>query len=154
MSNRNFTHNSNFTFQTNLFGDNTTYGIQEVALPGMSFSHIQIGRQSVLGNLQGDTLNYNDLSINIIMDEELKIWKEIVSTLQDKMRSPDQGIGKQVEKIGFLEIQDDNTHKVLKLEFHGMMIESIDDLSYNTNSEDDIITVGVNLKYDYYTIVN
>jgi len=151
--NRNFTHNSNFIFQTNLFGEETMYGIQEVALPGMSFSHIQVGRQSVMGNVQGDTITYNELSVNIIMDEDLFIWKEIVDTLQNKMRHPDQGIGERVEKIGYLEIHDDNTNKVLKLEFHGMMVESIDDMSYNTNSDDDIITVGVNIKYDYYTLV-
>ena len=150
---RNFTHNSNFIFQTNLFGEETTYSIQEVALPGMGFSHVEVGKSSVLGNLQGDTINYNDLSIGVIMDEELLIWKEIVGTMQNKMRDPYSGTGDIESKYGHLEIHDDNSKLVLKLEFTGIMIESIDDLAYNTNADDEIITVNINLKYDYYTIV-
>lgn len=151
MSTRNFTHNSNFIFGTNLFGEETTYAIQECTLPGVTFSHIDIGRQSVMGHMQGDTLVYNDLSISIIIDEELKTWKEIVQSMQ-QMRNPVDGNGKIIEKMGWLEIHDDNTNKILKLDFVGMMLESIDDLQYSTNSEDEIITCSIGLKYDYYTI--
>ena len=36
---RNFTHTSNFIFQTNLFTEEETgYSIQEVSVPGLSFS--------------------------------------------------------------------------------------------------------------------
>ena len=154
MSIRNFTHNSNFIFTTNLFNDEqTSYGIQEVNLPGMSFSHIQVQRHSVLGNIQGDTITYNDLSLNIIVDEELNTWKEIVNKMQE-MRNPDVSTAEKKEEMGYLEIQDDNTNKVLKLEFYGMIVESIDDLAYSTNGEDEIITMGVTIKYDYYQIVD
>jgi len=154
MSIRNFTHNSNFIFTTNLFNDEqTSYGIQEVNLPGMSFSHIQVQRHSVLGNIQGDTITYNDLSLNIIVDEELNTWKEIVNKMQE-MRNPEISTAEKKEEMGYLEIQDDNTNKVLKLEFYGMIVESIDDLAYSTNGEDEIITMGVTIKYDYYQIVD
>ena len=154
MSIRNFTHNSNFIFTTNLFNDEqTSYGIQEVNLPGISFSHIQVQRHSVLGNIQGDTITYNDLSLNIIVDEELNTWKEIVNKMQE-MRNPEISTAEKKEEMGYLEIQDDNTNKVLKLEFYGMIVESIDDLAYSTNGEDEIITMGVTIKYDYYQIVD
>lgn len=151
---RNFTHNSNFFFQTNLFEDEETiYAIQECNLPGLAFNHIEVPRHAILGNVQGDTITYNDLTLNLIMDENLFVWKAIVSKMQ-KMREPENSTAEQIEKIGFLEIQDDNTNKVLKLEFKGMMIESIDDLQYSTNSEDEIITCSVNIKYDYFIIVD
>ncbi|MEA3485959.1 MAG: hypothetical protein U9R03_04555, partial [Candidatus Aerophobetes bacterium] len=75
----------------------------------------------------------------------------IVQSMQ-QMRNPVDGNGKIIEKMGWLEIHDDNTNKILKLDFVGMMLESIDDLSYNTNSSDEIITCSIGLKYDYYTI--
>ena len=151
-SNRNFTHNSNFMFQTNLFKEEETiYAIQECNLPGMSFSHIQLSKSSVFGNMQGDTLTYNDLLISIIIDEELLVWKEIVNNLQ-KMRNP-ESTGEQIMKIGYLIIQDDNTNEVLRLEFTDMMVENIDDLNYSTNTDDEIITCTVTIRYDYYTIL-
>jgi hypothetical protein len=153
MSTRNFTHNSNFFFSSNLFSEEeTSYAIQECPLPGLSFSHIQTSARSVLGNLQGDTLTYNDLIINFIIDEELIVWKEIVNKML-LMRNPENNLGEQIEKYSYLEIHDDNSNVVLKLEFVGCMIESIDDLSYNTTSQDEIITCSITIKYDYYNIV-
>jgi len=149
---RNFTHNSNFLFQTNLFTEEeTTYAIQECPLPGLSFSHIQIGARSVLGNVQGDTLNFNDLTISLIIDEELKVWKEIVQKML-KMRNPENSLGEQIQKYSYLEIHDDNSKEVLKLEFIDCTIESIDDLMYNTTSQDEVITCSVTIKYDYYIV--
>jgi len=154
MSNlRNFTHTSNFVFQTNLFTEEeTAYSIQEAPLPGLAFSHIQTSRNAVLGNIQGDTITYNDLTLSFIMDEKLTIWKEIVGKMI-KMRDPNQITAEQIEKYGYLEIHDDNSKEVLKLEFINCMIESIDDLQYSTTSEDEIITCSVTIKYDYYNIV-
>jgi len=150
---RNFTHTSNFTFQTNLFTEEeTAYSVQEAPLPGLSFSHIQTSRNAVFGNIQGDTITYNDLTLSFIMDEKLTIWKEIVGKMI-KMRDPNQVTAEQIEKYGYLEIHDDNSKEVLKLEFVNCMIESIDDLQYSTTSEDEIITCSVTIKYDYYNIV-
>lgn len=150
---RNFSHNSNFVFQTNLFEDEETiYGIQGVNLPGVNFTHVQVQRSAIMGNIQGDTMIYNDLSVQLIMDEKLVIWKSIMSKLQ-KMREPGHSTSEQIERMGYLIIQDDNANQMLKLEFTGMMIESIDDLQFASNSDDEIITCGVTIKYDYFTVV-
>lgn len=151
-ANRNFSHNSNFFFQTNLFSEEeTSYAVQECNLPGMSFSHIQLGRSAVLGNIEGDTVSYNDLIVSLIIDEKLTVWKEIINKMQ-KMRDPISSEGELIEKKGFLEIHDDNSNLVLKLEFYNMMLEVIDDLNYNTTSEDEVITCTVTIRYDYYTV--
>ena len=152
MSNtRNFTHNSNFFFGTNLFGDEALFNIQTCNLPGLNFAHIQAGKQSSMLNFQADTLNFNDLTVDIIVDEKLEIWKDIAGSLL-KMRDAETGFSEMIEKNSWLEIQDDNAHKVLKLKFSNCLIESIDDLVYNTNADDEIITCSVTIRYDYYEI--
>jgi hypothetical protein len=149
---RNFTHNSNFFFGTNLFGEETMFNIQTCNLPGLNFSHIQTGRQSSLLNFQGDTLTFNDLTVDIIVDEDLEIWKDIAGSML-KMRDAESGHGELIEKNSWLDIHDDNGKSVLKLRFKNCLIESIDDLAYNTNADDEIITVSVTIKYDYYEII-
>jgi len=150
---RSFSHNSNFFFQTNLFNEEeTSYAIQEVNLPGVSFSHIQTSARSVMGNIQGDTLTFNDLTLNLIIDEDLVVWKEIMNKILE-MRNPENELGKQIEKYSYLEIHDDNSNKILKLEFINCMIESIDDLAYNTTSEDEVITCSITIKYDYFVVI-
>jgi hypothetical protein len=152
MSNtRNFTHNSNFFFGTNLFGDESLFNIQTVNLPGLNFAHIQAGRQSSMLNFQADTLNFNDLTVDIIVDEKLEVWKDIAGSML-KMREAESGYGELIEKNSWLEIQDDNGGSVLKLKFTNCLIESMDDLAYNTNADDEIITMSVTIRYDYYEI--
>jgi len=148
---RNFAHTSNFAFGTNLFGESTVYSVQECNLPGISFNHIEVAKRAVFGNIQGDTLTYNNLYINIILDEDLKNWIEIVSSLQ-KMRDPTTTNGISISEDSWLEIHDDNSNRVLKLSFKNCILETIEDVAFSTTSEDEILTVGINIKYDYYTI--
>jgi len=152
---RNFTHTSNFLFITNLFGKETTYYIQGVNLPGLNFSHIETSHRGGNLKLQGDTLVFNDLILNFIIDENLTVWKEITEIML-KMRKPDNGSFTSKEdykKYSYLEIHDDNSNKILKLEFIDSRIESIEDLMFSTNNSDEIITCTVYLKYDYYNII-
>ena len=148
---RNFTHNSNFLFGSNLFDENTTYAIQTTNLPGIAFNHISVNKSSVQGFLQGDTTSFNDLNINIIIDEKLEIWKSLFKIFL-KMREQDEGTGTENIKNSWLEIQDDNSNKVLKLYFTNCMISDIGDLEFNTTDEDEIITLPVSIKYDYFKL--
>ena len=108
MNTRNFTHNSNFLFTTNLFGEETTYNLQTVNLPGISFSNVQLSKSSIMGNLQGDTPTYSPLNLSFIVDEELKIWKEFINIAQ-KMRDPYPSEAEEIKKYGYIEIHDDNS---------------------------------------------
>jgi len=150
---RNFTHSSNFVFTTTLFGEETSYKLQGMNLPGVSFSHIQISRSAVFGNMQGDTVTYSPLNMQFIVDENLEIWKELVGVIQ-KMRNPETSEGFLNEKYGILEIHDDNSKKVMSLEFTDVMLESIGDLDFSTITDDEILTLDVSVSYDYYTVTS
>jgi len=149
MSVRNFTHKSNFIFGSNLLDENSIYYVQSTNLPGLSLNHISTSTRSMSLNFQGDTLVFNDLNLNIILDEELNTWKDIVNTIF-KMRK--DGVGTLADQTSWLEIHDDNSNLILKLFFHGSLIESIGDVEYESNSEDDILTLPLTIKYNFYSI--
>jgi len=151
MSNKNFTHNSNYYFGTTLFTDNVLYNIQQVNLPGVAFSHIKTSKSSVEGFLTGDTLVFNALNVNIIVDEKLETWQSIMSTIF-VMREQDKGLGSDLEGQAWIVLQDDNGHNILKVTYHSARIESIGDLEFNSISEDEIITLDIGLVYDNFTI--
>jgi len=148
---RNFSHTSNFIFTTTLFGEETTYALQSVNLPGISFSHITTSKSAVMFNLEGDTPTYSPLSAAFIVDENLETWRELTAIAQ-KMRNPETSEGALIEKMAHLEIHDDNSNLVIKLEFHGIMLESIGDLAFGTTSEDEILSLDIGMVYDYYTV--
>lgn len=148
---RNFSHTSNYFFGTTLFGEETLYSIQTCNIPGLSFNHIVTSHRSIKVNLTADTLEFGDLSVSIILDEDLEIWKDIVNTMFT-IREQDEGIGVVVEKESWLEIHNDDSKTILKLWFHRCMLSSISDLDFNTTSEDEILVLNVVIKYDHYTI--
>ena len=154
MAQRNFTHNSNYFFGSTLFGEDTSYAIQEVNLPGLSINSVDISRRGIMGHMSGDTLTYNDLSISLIMDEKLLIWKELVEALQDKVdpKKAQGDISNNSQKMAWMIIQDDNAKEILKLNFYGVSLGGIEDMQYSSNTEDEIITCPIVVKYDYFTV--
>jgi len=149
---RNFSTTSNYQFGTSLFGTETTYAIQSVNLPGISFTHPEVSSGSVLGHIQGDTAQYNELELNFIIDENLEVWKEIINGMI-KMRNT-EGLGQQVNCNSFLKILDSNNKEILHLDFTNTLISVISDVEYSSTEEDEIITLPVTITYDYYNIKN
>lgn len=151
MSIRNFSHTSNFFFGSTLLGEETLYRVQSCNLPGVSFSHIQTSKSSVIGWIQGDTIQYNDITLDIILDEGLKTWKEIINKII-KMRDPETSDGSNLEAESWLEIHDDNSNIVLKLILNGSRIDSISDVIFSTITEDEVLVMPLTIKYDYFTV--
>jgi len=151
MSQRNFSHISNFIFGTNMLGEETQYNIQGCNLPGVSISHIKTNKNSQSLFLQGDTIEYNPLEIELILDEGLETWKDIMSKFEH-MREQQEGTGEILQSGSWLLIQDDNSNNILKINFYNTIINSIGDLKFSTTSEDNNITLSISISYDYYTI--
>ena len=149
---RNLSHSSNFLFSTSIFGTETIYNIQNCNLPGISFSHINVSKSSTKGFVQADTPDYNQLNITIILDENMEIWKSIIKSIQT-MREPYESIADDVKSNAWLEIHDDNSSTVVKLEFIDARIESISDVLYTTTDDDEILTVDVTIDYDFFVVI-
>ena len=153
MANRNFLTSSNFQFITDLFGEEISYNIQSVNLPGVGFNHIEISKGSIKGRIQDDTLNFDMLSITFIIDEDLEIWKQMIKTLFI-MRDVTDSTSQCVYKNGILLIKNQNSETKAKLEFKDLQIEKIGEVTFNTTeSEDEFITCTVDLTYDYFTLI-
>jgi hypothetical protein len=152
MNPRNFSHSSNFFFGSTLFGEETLYRVQSCNLPGISFSHSMISKGAVQGWLQGDTIQYNDITLDIILDEGLKSWRDIVETAI-RMRNPESSDGENIERTSWLEIHDDNSKVILKLVLNNSRIDNISDVIFSTITEDDILVMPITVKYDYFTVI-
>jgi len=154
MNLRNFSHKSNFIFETNLFGENSTYTIQSCNLPGISLNPVETSNRGMNLSFQGDTLNYNELNLEFILEEDFSNWTEIINHF-DKMRKIGSDTGNIDEKMSTLFIQNDNQKTLLKLKFFNCKATSISDIDFSSNEDDDEeITFTVTIKYDYFIIEN
>ncbi len=147
---KNFSHSSSVYFVMDIFGREVTYNVQRVNLPGISFSNIELSKTAQRFFKQGDTPTYNTLSVDIILDENLEIWKEIVSTFQ-KMTLEGDGDMYLTEFSSFLHIFDEKDKSILKLDFIDCVLQSIGDVEFDTTGEDQELTLTLTIDYAFFT---
>ncbi len=150
MNLKNFLHNSSVYFMMNIFGRELSYNVQRVNLPGISFSNIELSKTAQRFYKQGDTPSYNTLSVDIIIDENLKIWKELVQTIQ-MMTIEGNGDMNLTEFTSYLNIYDEKDQGVLKLSFIDCVIQSISDVEFETSGDDTELVVSLTIDYAFYT---
>jgi hypothetical protein len=138
-------------FNTTLFSPDTKYRIQQWDIPGISIDHQ--GQGTRVGNifLQGDMLEYNPLDIKLIVDENLKLWKELVSVFQ-KYQIPGTNTCELAQGDSWVEVYDSKNKYLFKIYFHNCYIKSMGALNYMSNEDADIVTLDLSIVYDYYTI--
>ena len=126
---------------------------QEAAIPGITIGTIANRYQSMDDKRPGDSINFNDLTLTIICDEDLSAFKEILKYLNMTHDVRTNEIQVQPEVFdSYLYITTNKNNIQYKLHFYDMWIESISDLVLQTiTGDDNSISFTVGLKYNYYT---
>lgn len=150
MNNKNFSHQSNVFFGCSLFKRDFTAFVQRVSLPGISFSNIEASKMAVKFYAPGDTPTYNPLNVDILLDDKLELWKEIVQHFQ-RGTIPGVGDNNLVEFESFVHIFGEDDKSIMRLNFHHCLLENIGDVEYDSSSEDAELTLSLSINYAYYT---
>lgn len=124
-----------------------------VNIPGITLSHPELGgRSGAKLNVTGDTLTFNVLSFEMIVDEDFKVYHELMQKINDNI-NPESGSFASTEFDFWVEINNSKGNFLFKMEFYNCRIESIGDIQLD--SQDDITeyTMSMDIKYDYYKII-
>lgn len=119
-------------------------------IPGLNIDHPKIGgRQSVKMNLNADSISYNNLSLELLIDEDFKLYIEFMNTI-NKHIDIKNGTFKDFTFDFWVELNNSKGNKILKLEFSNCRLTSIGDI--NLDTQDDITehVLNIELIYDYY----
>lgn len=150
---RNNALSTNSLFSSTLLGKDIYYRVQNVILPGLSVMNINTDmNMGMMVNFQGSTVDYNPLNLKIIVDTKLNVWKTFVRFFQN-ISTPNQGHNNNLEHISLLQLYDSKNNLMFKVEFYGCMFKSISDLDYDFTSNNEELTLELNLDYDYYKII-
>ena len=143
---------TNIVFGTTLFGKEVHYRVQNVNLPGIDVAHPEIGNKRGAKIFDtADDLNYTPLSITVIVDEKLNVWKEFISMMHD-MIDPTNGKLKQVEGDSYINITDSQGNPILNVFYRNTKLESVGELAYSTINENNLLVLDITVKYDYFEI--
>lgn len=151
MNYQNFSQKTNFTAGSEKFSLLPFY-LTSVNIPGLNFSQPSVGgRGSTKLNLASDSVQYNDLSFELMVDEDLNIYYSFMEEINKSISV--EGSNFADRNFDFwVEINNSKGHKIMKLEFYNCRIASIGDISLETQDEETFYTMSVELKYDYFNI--
>lgn len=128
--------------------------LTSVNLPGLSLNHPEVGgRSSTRMYLPSDTVNWNSLSFEMLIDEDFVIYKEIHDLIKKNIILRN-GTFQDFYFDFFIEISNNKGNKVLRVDFTHCRIVSIGDIDLSTQDEATEHTIQVDMVFDYYEIEN
>lgn len=151
MNTRNFQRDTQVEFGTRLFGEVTSYNVQNVIIPGIDTTNIEVPNRGVMAMVQGDQIDFQELNVTILVDEELNTWKDLMKHMFDHIELP-SGNFELNQANSWITIRDSAGRVMLNLVFHNSNITNVGSLSYDTTGEDTELTLDVSLRYDYFSI--
>lgn len=127
--------------------------LTSVNVPGINFSHPEIGgRYGTRLNVTGDTLVYNPLSFEMLIDEDFKIYHEFMDKVFKNI-NPESGSFATQEFDFWIQLNNSKGNKLFKIEFYNCRVESIGDITMDAQDEITEHSMNVDIKYDYFKII-
>lgn len=153
MNIHNFAQRTNWTAGSDKF-PLIPFFLTNVSIPGMSFSIPETGsRFGARLNLGSDTISYNTLSFDFLIDENFDIYKSFYKNITECI-DVNNGTFKNEVFNFWIQLKDSKSSTdILKFEFYNCRIESIGDIELDTTNPETEITLNLTIKYDYYEIV-
>lgn len=149
---RNFQRDTQVEFGTLLFDEEVTFNIQNVTLPGITTSNPEMYNKSVKMFNQGDSYEFEEITLTFIADEDMEVWKSIMNNMFKHIELP-SGNFELNPADSWITINSSAGEQILKLYLHNCSINSVGSLSYSTTTDDEVLTFDVTINYDYFDIV-
>jgi len=145
----NFSQKTNFTAGSNSL-ELLPFYLTSLNIPGINFSHVEVPyKNGSLINFTGDSVVYNTLSIEALVDEDFKIYHEIMSKINENV-DVESGQFSNVEFDFWIQINNNKGNTLFKLEFYNCRIESIGDIQLDTQDDMTEFTMPIEIKFDYF----
>ena len=127
--------------------------LTNVSIPGMIFSIPETGaRYGSRMNLASDTVTYNSLSFDFLIDEDFEIYKTFYGYILENI-NPEHGSFADKSFNLWLELNNSKSNKIMKFEFYNCRIESISDIELDTTSDETEIVMNLGIKFDYFKLL-
>lgn len=129
--------------------------LQSFSLPGMSFSHPELGgsRYGAKLHVQSDSVSYNQLTFTILIDEHFKSYFEFYNKVLNGF-NPESGNFANQEFTFWVTLTDSKGYPVFKVDFYSCRISDLGDIEIASNDDTVYNTLSVTCTYDYYKVDN
>lgn len=150
MNYNNLAQNTNFIASSPQF-KNIPFYVVSTTLPGWQISHSEAGgRGGARIQVGGNIISFNPVSLEILVDEDMIIYNEIMSIMESNVNIND-GTFNDFYFDMYIECTNAHGNKIIKFDFFNCRLLEITDLVYDSQRQTDSLVVYVDFVYDYYT---
>ena len=151
-----------FKFQLNNFPD-VNYFCQSATLPGISINTISVPTPLKTIELSGDEVQFEELSIRFIVDENMKNWLSIYDWIvglgfptqegQEKYRKLEKA--SELTTDATLTVLTSNMNPQIHFRFKDAFPLNLSSVAFDSGGTDiDYVTADVSFRYDFYRVEN
>jgi hypothetical protein len=136
------------------------YFCQTINLPDVSTSAVEVPSQFSVTKRHGDTLRWSDLSMTVLVDEELRVWEETLDWLKSLTKPTtfnEYGKRKATEYAkyydGILTLNTNANVPHMRIKFYNVHPTMMGQLIFDTTtSAEQTINLDISFAYDYFEI--
>lgn len=124
---------------------------QTFSLPTISLAPPKVNtRAGAMVSLAADTVEYEDLNVDIILDKDWKVWNDLYLYFLDGL-NVEKGTFKHQKKFDtWIEFFDGNGNSKKKFMFYNCRLLSFGDINLSTmDSEDEQNNLNISFVFDY-----
>ncbi len=124
---------------------------QTFSLPSISLAPPKMNtRSGAMVALASDTVEYDDLTVDIILDKEWKVWNDLYKHFLDGLNVEEGTFLKENVFDTWIEFYDGNGKSVKKFMFYKCRLLSFGDINLSTmDSEDELNNLSLSFTFDY-----
>lgn len=126
----------------------------ETVLPGITIGKIELPFSSMVNKLPGDSITFNEMTLNVLVDKELIVYRELMSII-NATHNADTNVYEANQQVFdmYLIVTSNKNNPLFKLHFVSCWIETFSDIALQSSSGDDNpYTMNLGIPYNYYLI--
>jgi hypothetical protein len=160
-TNKSFLSNNKYEFVIDRL-PHVTFFIQSVVIPDVSLVGTQVPSPYVSVPIPGNILNYGELTVTYIMDEDMKAWREIYDWMynlgnpesKNKIGDLTQTLGRRnsVTSDASLLIKSNANNPRVKFTFKDIFPTTLGGLTLSSTEGQEFITSTISFLYSHYTV--
>ena len=129
---------------------------QTFSLPTITLSPPKMNtRSGAMVALASDTVEYEDLTVDIILDKEWKVWNDLYQYFLNGLNVEEGTFLKENVFDTWIEFFDGNGKSVKKFMFYKCRLVSFGDINLSTmDSEDELNNLSLSFVFDYMEDLN
>jgi hypothetical protein len=144
---------SNFIIQTR-DSNHMEFFCQEVQIPGFQIGNLDIGHQAMKDKRPGDSVEWEDLTLTILCDEDLNAFKDVYKYL-NLTHDPYTNTLEVRQEVfdATLFITSNKNNPKFKIKFYDAWFQSVSPIQFQSTSPDENnLTFTVGIRYNYYLL--